>query len=530
MAHQPQAGHGGRGGGGRGGCGGRFPKQNKLGTLPHKSGEVGACKDPTGNVFTIGSGNKGKDGDMLCTPKEKLALYIGTNYGDDACQDWPSEKQLVLQEPTYPDSVLARHAVRDKVVIDRVTKMVTSLGRQLQVIEAELLLTPKDLNLLKSQMEVENKLEISKFELTDVVKVKTTADEGMAFSNSWCTYRERTECLVRSQGKVYSLVLGQCTTFLLDKMKQDADWQVVSDSYDLLKLLKLIKKIILKQSDNQYKIGIIMEQLKLLLAYCQDDGVTNAAYYDQFKTRVDVAEHIGVSFDNPVLWDWKPQELYSIGYDLLSDPIKKDKVKEDVKQASLAYLFFINSNDKKHSQLKKTVANDYAKGDEEAFPNSCHAALTLMNDFKPLIIESTAPVAAQGTAFAQKQKEAGTLATGTKCTYNKEYFADKECHNCGKKGHPSRCRPQNKGKAKKDSEDDKLVSSNKSAKTIKSLTKQVKNLKKSFSALQAHQEDSDADSSLSSMEGDTHFQYECAAIATTHPEVAMALKSHKARD
>jgi hypothetical protein len=57
------------------------------------------------------------------------------------------------------------------------------------VIEAQLLLTPKDLSLLKSQMDVENKLEIPKFDLTDVVEVKTTADEGMAFSNSWHTYR-----------------------------------------------------------------------------------------------------------------------------------------------------------------------------------------------------------------------------------------------------------------------------------------------------------------------------------------------------
>ncbi len=46
-------------------------------------------------------------------------------------------------------------------MIDRVTKMVTSLGKQLQVIEADLLLTPNDLNLLKSQMGVENKLGIT---------------------------------------------------------------------------------------------------------------------------------------------------------------------------------------------------------------------------------------------------------------------------------------------------------------------------------------------------------------------------------
>ncbi len=99
------------------------------------------------------------------------------------------------------------------------------------------------------------------------------------------------------------MVLDQCTTVLLDKMKQDAAWQGVSDSYNPLKLLKPIKKIILKQSNNQYKVWIIMEQLKLLLVYCQDDAVENAAYYNQFKTRVDVTEHNSVSFNNPVLWE-----------------------------------------------------------------------------------------------------------------------------------------------------------------------------------------------------------------------------------
>ncbi len=192
------------------------------------------------------------------------------------------KKQLVLQEPTYPVTVLARHAIRAQVVNARVTKMVTSLQKQLEVIEGKLLLMPTDLNLsahlnlLKSEMEVDNKLELAKFELSDVVEVKTTADESMVFNNAQGTYRERTDCLVRSRGKVYSLVLSQCTTVLLNKVKQDADWQVVSDSSDPLKLLKLIKKFILKQSDNQYKIGIIIEQLKLLLAYWQDDGLTNA--------------------------------------------------------------------------------------------------------------------------------------------------------------------------------------------------------------------------------------------------------------
>ncbi len=139
-ACQPHAGHAGRSGSGRGGHGGRFPKRNEPSSPPCKGGEVEACKDLEGNDFSIGSGNKGKDGDMLRNSKEKLALYIGTNYGDDACQEWLSEKQLVLQEPTYPDAVLARHRLRKIAVTDRVTKMITSLEKQLQVINTKLLL------------------------------------------------------------------------------------------------------------------------------------------------------------------------------------------------------------------------------------------------------------------------------------------------------------------------------------------------------------------------------------------------------
>jgi hypothetical protein len=48
--------------------------------------------------------------------------------------------------------------------------------------------------------------------------------------------------------------------------------------------------------------------------------------------------------------------------------------------------------------------------------------------------------------------------------------------------------------------------------------------------LQAHNEDSEDNSSISSEEGDAHFQYGCAAIASPNPNVAMALKPPKAWD
>jgi hypothetical protein len=103
-----RAGHGGNGGQGGRGHGGRG--RTPSGTVPCKASEVGACKDLEGHIFTIGSGNKGKDGDMLCTSMEKMAMYIGMKYGNKAAQEWTSGKKIALLEPTYLQAILDRHA------------------------------------------------------------------------------------------------------------------------------------------------------------------------------------------------------------------------------------------------------------------------------------------------------------------------------------------------------------------------------------------------------------------------------------
>jgi hypothetical protein len=45
--------------------------------------EQWAFKDLEGHIFTISSGNQGKDRDMLQTSKKKMAIYIGTKFGDN---------------------------------------------------------------------------------------------------------------------------------------------------------------------------------------------------------------------------------------------------------------------------------------------------------------------------------------------------------------------------------------------------------------------------------------------------------------
>jgi hypothetical protein len=53
-------------------------------------------------------------------------------------------------------------------------------------------------------------------------------------------------------------------------MKQDMDWVTISGSFDPILLFKLIKKLVLKQSDNQYKMAVLVAEQLSILSFCQD--------------------------------------------------------------------------------------------------------------------------------------------------------------------------------------------------------------------------------------------------------------------
>jgi hypothetical protein len=230
MARQPHAGRAGHGGGGRGGHKGRFPKRKEPSSLPCKGGEVGACKDLEVHIFTIGSGNKGKNGDMLRTSMEKMATYIGMKYGNEAAQAWTSGKKIVLQEPAYLQAIFVRHAERVKATREHIQLRLKSLRAEKMAIKAKIISAPTNRGLLKELHEVDDQIAKGDIKLKDEVEMKLTNNEKTAHSNVWRTHRKSSDSLKKSRGKIYSLLLGQCTQVLVDKMKQDADWQAASDS------------------------------------------------------------------------------------------------------------------------------------------------------------------------------------------------------------------------------------------------------------------------------------------------------------
>jgi hypothetical protein len=224
--------------------------------VPSKASKLGVCKDLDGHIFAISSGNKGKDGNMLCTSKEKMARYIGTKYGDRAAPEWTSKKHIVLAEPTYSSAIETRHTERVRATREQLNCKMTSLMAEQNEILKEIATQPTNQDLMKERREIEDQILKCEIDLNNEVEMKLMDNKKMAHSNAWRSHRDTTEGLKKSRGNVYSLLLGQCTQVLVDKMKQDTTWVMVSKSFDPILLFKLIKKFVLKQSDNQYKTAV----------------------------------------------------------------------------------------------------------------------------------------------------------------------------------------------------------------------------------------------------------------------------------
>ena len=138
--------------------------------MPRKASEVGACKELEGHIFTIGSGNKGKDGDMLRTSMEKMTTYIGTKFGDETAQEWISGKKIVPTEPTYSQAIKTRHAARVKATKDRIELRLRGLTTEKDAIQAELLAgSSSDRTLLRELREVKDQMAKAEIELINEV-------------------------------------------------------------------------------------------------------------------------------------------------------------------------------------------------------------------------------------------------------------------------------------------------------------------------------------------------------------------------
>jgi hypothetical protein len=90
-----------------------------------------------------------------------------------------------------------------------------------------------------------------------------------------------------------------------------------------------------------------------------------------------------------------------------------------------------------HNKIKSDLSDDFTKGSND-YPTTPQQTLLLLDKYskKPMAVTQS-----EGTVYAQKENKKGKskkadAADPKKVEYDKEFYRNKECFRCGKKGHP----------------------------------------------------------------------------------------------
>jgi len=160
----------------------------------------------------------------------------------------------------------------------------------------------------------------------------------------------------------------------------------------------------MKQTGDKYPPHNLVENLLAVLTLKQQNNQSNAQWYEKLNTRVDVAESVGVQFNNfPSMWEYCCEAKGWREYDTLT-PDEQETIRSDSKERLLAYLLIVNSSSTStHESIKNNLLEAFiARRDE--YPDSRSDAIAFLNKYDERKPPPTT-AASEGTAFAQKGKK-----------------------------------------------------------------------------------------------------------------------------
>jgi hypothetical protein len=297
----------------------------------------GLCKALDNNVFDYAHKAAA---DEMRTSWEKLVQYAGTSYGQDISNELHNKTTVVIPEPAHTAAVITRHAAREQMIrTGQANLQRARLARQ-TVLEAAVTAGTDPEAPIKLAI-LQNEIAEGEFQRHAEVPIELTDSEKSQYKIDWRTYRERNPLLSKHRGQTFSLILGQCTQLLQDRMKQDIDYNTVSTSYDPLLLYRIIEMTILAQTEDQYPFATVYEQEASFYSFRQEH-MTNPQWYDRFNTKVDVGEAIGVTRQHKVLLEYVAQELHQKTFMSLTRD-EHHAVRRDAEERYIAYAFLRQS-------------------------------------------------------------------------------------------------------------------------------------------------------------------------------------------
>ena len=195
-----------------------------------------------------------------------------------------------------------------------------------------------------------------------------TERDKAVWGKQYDLYLKKQEQYEDYKAKVFTIVLGQCTKAMKNKVEGTTGFESeIAVNYDVVKLLQLIKSIAYGSNDKIYPSKQATDTLKQLMNARQQDGESQVDYYKWYVSIVEQAES---TYGKVV-----PVEIAKKDSQYQSN---HSTVEDGEWNKLLAYLFMDGADKNAYGPLLDDLQNDYALGMHDIYPDTVEDALQVL--------------------------------------------------------------------------------------------------------------------------------------------------------
>ena len=236
---------------------------------------------------------------------------------------------------------------------------------------------------------------------------------------------------------LYSLVWGQCSDIMRQKVEASDNFDSICASGDGLKLLKAIKGIAFHFQSQKYLPHSLYESKRRFYQCHQGKFMSTQAYLEHFQNTVDVVIHSGgMLTGDPGIEAMVRTELgYAADAELSDEAVAE--INGEVEARCLAVAFILGCDRSRFGRLLEDLENSFLQGNKNSYPTTVASAYNLLTNWKGENRYGWRTPSSDGIAFANVEgtdSEAALANNGQvrKSVRDKSHIT---CHRCEKKGH-----------------------------------------------------------------------------------------------
>ncbi len=244
---------------------------------------------------------------------------------------------------------------------------------------------------------------------------------------------------------LYSLIWGQCTDIMRQKLEALEDFDRMLAEGDGLAILLAIRDMLSNFQSQKYVPHLLHESKRRFYMCSQGRHTTTQAYLEQFKNMVDVIENSGGSLGpEPGIKQAIAAETGTDIGNMIAE--QREDLHQQAKSRYLAVAFILGSGRSRFGRLIENLENDYLQG-RCNYPTTVTSAYNLLTNCKEdpqNLTQAIGPIN-NGVSFTNvegndtKDNDAALVNRGQqkgmgkgKKEKNKSHIT---CHHCGKQGH-----------------------------------------------------------------------------------------------